>query len=173
MLKELKEEEIYQIQFRHYGSDTFDPYRHYASQVPGHIYFKPIGFWSSPILDEDKYFCFTWDLWCKREEFELESLKSHFDFKLDPSAKIIWIHTKEDVEKCIGTYVNIVNSKHFPLENGWLHWNEDAIHRDYDGMMLYHGLEFDYLHREPGFFNLWDVDSLVLWHLDKVIVKDH
>lgn len=140
----------------HYGSATFDP----KHKLSPERWDKPAGFWASPIS------CgISWKDFCKGERWNLESLTVSFRFHLKKGTRILKVHDMSDIRPYLDYNKPIVDwfkGKEYAFDH-------EALRRDYDGMELF--LSDSWYLRDYIRFYTWDVDSLVLWNLDKVIVE--
>ena len=153
--------------YRHYGANHFDP----THKLGGGHMGKPNGLWASPKKSYDR--SYTWKDFCIGEEFHLESLKRYFDFRLKKGTRILRIHSISDIIPYLEKEDNYEEySEEFPLlaKDPTFHkkLNMEIIHKQFDGMEVYMGQNYSELHFS-NMFNVWDVDSLVIWNLDRVI----
>ena len=81
--------------YRHYGSDKYNrdikvdlSYKKLTLSKP-----KKAALWGTPIESD-----FGWKDWCEREDFDLDSLKTYFDFKLRPGSKVLIIENEQDLD---------------------------------------------------------------------------
>ena len=81
--------------YRHFGSSKFD--RELFNPIHNRPFSnKPFGgLWACPVEDKD----IDWEEWCRREEFNLESLEEHFDFTIKDDSKIMVIKDIKDLDK--------------------------------------------------------------------------
>ena len=81
--------------YRHFGASRFD----LSHQYPGQGQLHPIGvkpgwgLWASPVGDN----FFTWEEWCRDNDWDLGQLDRHFDFTLDPTAKVLTLTTMDEL----------------------------------------------------------------------------
>lgn len=168
--------------YRHYGSDIFDPEKCSINLEPITLrFFKPRGgLWASPIGDG----YFTWKEWCKGEEFRVEQLDSHFDFKIKPNSRVMTITSLEDCEQLL-PYLYTDQTMNLAFNSEWGNMiNMNELLNDYDAIELIHGDNYSILHDgfQPaarsiapslrmftGSFYAWDVDSIVINNPDIVM----
>ena len=135
----------------HYGSKLFIP----DHKLSIERWDKPAGFWSSPVSSN-----WGWKEFCENEDWNLESLENSFMFYLKKGTKILKIHDIKDVTKYL--------KKYDYLGDDIYGFNHELLKNDYDGLELF---LWDSWHlRDYCIFYGWDVDSLVLWNLDKVVL---
>ena len=155
--------------YRHYGSNTFDSNHIYCDR--GRL--KPSGLYASP--QNSKKFL-TWkDMIiniCKydEEKWRLETLNKYFDFRLSKDARILKIRRITDIKDYIIPDENECNDcriREWDITEGQL-LNLEKLYRDYDAMLLIHGNNYNELCFSHLFYE-WDVDSICVWNLDKVI----
>lgn len=144
--------------FIHYGSDKFDPNHQYK---PFWCNRKPVGLWAS--AEKAPY---GWKEWCEGEQFHTESLEKYFKFTLVKSAKILQIHKEKDIIPYLKDYdpdrerfFNSITDLNDEL-------NLEKLYAEFDGIEVF--MSEDYSHFHNGMFNLWDVDSICIWNLEKV-----
>ena len=130
----------------HYGTDNFNPY-----YMSFERWDKPGGLWASPINSD-----WGWKSFCKSADFRTENLKVFFKFRLQTNAKILKIKRYEEVIPYI-----IENDNRLEL-------NLDKIKNEFDAMEVMMSNDWNNLHNSEIFWS-WDVDSLVVWNLNKVM----
>lgn len=137
----------------HYGANAFNPEK--MTENSKRLFAnKPNGLWASPTNRN----AWTWEKFCKSEEFHLERLDKSFKFRVSRKAKILWVHKPEDVEKY--TYVEDMGrykTKRVDIK---------TIMNNFDGMALIHGKNYMELHYDV--FGTWDVDSICIWNPDVI-----
>lgn len=138
----------------HYGADAFSMEKFEERRQNPHnnryINKPPYGLWASPI-DAD----LGWKDWCEAEEFHTDRLDKSFTFTLSDNAKILVVTSNDDIKDYISDFDKRVSL--------FKYLDFDKIMRDYDCMELVHTYgHYDELH--GGFFNSWDVDSIVIWN---------
>ena len=154
--------------FIHYGTDEFDKNHRYGKWK--NSLFKPSGLWACNVLQKD-----NWLSWCLNERFEHTDFSKYIKFTLEDTAKILVVTKTEDIVPFVIMNKQIekaykekgIKALSSTLDSSL---NEIKLKKQYDGMMLVHGEGFYELHTNPGLFNGWDVDSIVVWNLDKVNV---
>lgn len=161
--------DVHATTFRVYGSDHFDrtkflPVRNGKSGwLP-----KPAagGLYSSPL---DKPNSFTWHDFCVSEEFDLDELNKHFDFRLKPNARVLIVRSIEDLRR-FGTHL-IRKDDFFDYDEFLI--NFVAIAREYDALAVigYYMYDRDSMFNYPGCFYSWDVDTLLVLNPDAVMVS--
>lgn len=149
----------------HYGSSHFDP----DHMLGGGHMGKPDGFWASP-----KYGRFRWIDFCLDEHFHIERLNKHIKFRLKKGTRILNVKCLEDIipyltkaernEWELAMYR--ISSRKDPTRGMKL--DMDKIKANYDGMEVYMCRDNGDLHRSY-LFSAYDVDSLVIWNLDRIV----
>lgn len=153
--------------YRHYGHSKFDKSlfcpisnREFSNKPEG-------GLWSCPTIDYD----IDWKEWSEREEFRLDKLKEHFDFKIKDSAKILEIKDIKDLDKLPRIRNERIKSLlEFDRMNSDIDFEELA--KDYDGIMvwMYRSEDIDKETRmfDGMYYRMygWDVDTLVVFNPD-------
>lgn len=133
---------------------------------------KPNGLWASPKKPHKKVY--TWKQWCENENFNLEKLNRFFDFRLKKGTKILRIHNLSDIIPYLKETEDYQEySKLFPSlvaadPTRRKKLDMEKIHTNFDGMEVYMGQNWCELHDSDMFYP-WDVDSLVIWNLNRVI----
>ena len=142
----------------HYGNDHFDldKFKEKINLGRDNYYLNkpPYGLWGSPVCTD-----LSWRDWCEGEEFHLDSLNSHFIFSVKDTAKILTVKKDKDIWKYLKQYPK--------MHSSYLDFN--VIMKEYDGMELIHADNYWELHTNPGRFNMWDVDSIVIWNPNVII----
>ena len=134
----------------HYGSDRFDPEMMVKNSKRIYHSHKPNGLWGSP-TDRNSW---SWESWCKSNDYKPERLESYFKFRVSNKAKILWIHRLRD----INPYIIKGNSgRYFDCS-----LNTEVLMNKFDGIVLIHGKNYSELH--DNFFYSWDVDSICVWN---------
>lgn len=146
------------ITYIHYGASEFDP--HFSKQHTGdeaewmHRLNKPHrGLWGCRKDSE-----YGWKEWCEDEEFRTSSLSKHFCFKLAKNAKILRLKSPYDCLK--------YEMKPDDIASWDRHLDMTKIMDEYDGMEVLNARTETLRYR---YFYGWDVDSIVVWNIDKVI----
>lgn len=143
----------------HYNSDTFDKERLKRALTHDKKYRrrdKPFGLWASPVNAE-----LGWKEWCEDEEWRLDKLDESFEFSLSPEAKILTINKLEDAADFLlelrmhGIRVQALD---LPM-----------IYDRYDAMEVNMSNDFMNFHDNEVFYS-WDVDSIVIWNPDIIVV---
>lgn len=142
------------MEYIHYGTDKFNPAL--VSTEENHFR-KPAGLWASP-TDTN----WGWKDWCLAEDFHTGSLNKFFKFTLKPCAKILVVNGLDDVMD----YLDIIETEFKYLPD--IRLKRKELYRDFDGMMVWMSHNWNELHNNI-LFNLWDVDSIVVWNLDVII----
>lgn len=142
----------------HYGATEFNP--HYDKQHTGHEadwmhkLNKPHkGLWGCRKGSE-----FGWKDFCEEDGFRTDSLSKHFCFKLAKNAKILRLKSPND---CLKYEVNPDDDAFFERQ-----LDMAKIMNEFDGMEV---LNANLDRMRYGYFYGWDVDSIVVWNLDKVV----
>ena len=143
----------------HYGSNEFDPDKiNFLAGMYGiNTFSKPMGcLWSSPI-DAPYY---GWKDWCENNNFHTEKLDKSFTFSLSDNAKILKIHSNEDLNRI--KQLDYLWTYRIPylstIEEKMLNFPE-LYFQGYDGFEIYmasNDIYFD--------FYGWDVDTLLIWN---------
>ena len=148
--------------FIHYGADKFDPEHQYK---PYWCNRKPVGLWAS--AEKAQY---GWKEWVEREQFHPESLEKEFKFTLSKQAKILQIHKEKEIIPFLKNYNPNRERLFFNICGSVTDFEDeldiDKLYAKYDGIEVF--MSEDYIHFHNGLFNLWDVDSICIWNLDKV-----
>lgn len=135
----------------HYGASSFDV----NHKLSPERYDKPAGFWASPVCTD-----WGWKNFCEAEDFLTETLNKSFRFQLKKGTRILKIHHPSDI-------------------NPWLKETDSFFHvgidheklkKEYDGMEVFVSDCWGLFHNHMPIFWSWDVDSLVIWNMDKVEV---
>ena len=160
--------------YRHYGHSKFDKSlfcpisnREFSNKPHG-------GLWSCPTKDVE----IDWKSWSKSNEFALDKLKEHFDFKLKNDAKILKIRDIKDLEKLPRvSNERIKDLLEFDRMNSDIDFEKLA--EEYDGMLVYMYRSKDLDIKERFFDGIyyklygWDVDTLLVFNPDIIEeVKD-
>lgn len=151
--------------YRHYGTNEFDSSRTFSS-LSNLANYKPRGMWACPVDCE-----YGWKEWCEDEDFNVESLDQHFDFVLTEDARILEIHKVIDIlpyTKWDGR-PGVWSAVQDPTANFILDY--DKLKNEFDGMEVFLHEDLVGLHWSKLFYG-YDVDSIVLWNLDTVVVID-
>ena len=156
--------------YRHYGADTFDKGWSYGSRE-NPVNFKPRGLWAGPVNPETN--STSWHDWCEDSEWNLEGLTQHFDFVLSDDARILQIHTPADILPYTkpdphAMYMSIAR---IPDPTAKVLIDHEKLRKDFDGMEVYFEENYNDFWWSRLFYG-YDVNSLVVWNLDKVIVID-
>jgi len=152
----------------HYGTDEIDPKYRYGKWK--FDIFKPSGLWACDEKQEN-----NWKSWCIGERFEKSDFSKYVKFSLKDDARILTIEKTEDAIPFI--IMDTKTTKSYK-EKGIMglssisgcSLNEIKLKKQFDGMKLVHGENYNELHLNPGLFYAWDVDSIVVWNLDKINV---
>lgn len=144
--------------YRHFGNNTIDPNHVYGKPR----YDKPAGLWSSPLNGHE-----TWKDFCLYNDYETEKIQEHFDFRLADRARILKVKCLKDAEPYImkGIPNSLLSLLIMPTGYGLDHIR---LKHDFDGMEVTLSREL----RKHPVFELWDVDSLVLWNLNVIVPVD-
>ena len=145
----------------HYGSSKFDPNHKLGGGHCG----KPNGLWASP-----RYSDWGWRAWCENEEFHTDRLNRHFKFRLQKGTRILKVKCLDDI------LPYLKKSDYFRDFSPFMDCDPTfgrkldipKIMENYDGMEVYMSDNYGELHNSSMFY-VYDVDSLVIWNLDKVI----
>lgn len=146
-----------QKSYIHYGNDHFDMnlFNEKKNNPRDNQFLNkpPFGFWASPFGDE----YYGWKEWCEGEKWHTDTLKKSFIFTLRPDAKILTVTCNSDIEPYLK------RDPVFRYTNRYCVDFEKLMYK-FDAMELIHGDNFEELHMIPGYFNNWDVDSIVIWN---------
>ena len=111
---------------------------------------KPYGcFWGSRLVTD-----YGWIAWCEDNDFELESLKSNFQFTLAPDAKIIEIRNLEDLKQ-----LPLISATDFAISGQYRIDFEKLQSEGYDGVEVL----IDDFQLYQALYG-WDCDSIVIWN---------
>ena len=113
---------------------------------------KPFGFWlSSENVDT------SWELWCKREGFNLKGLRVKKYYKVD-MIKLLQIHNEDEMYKFVNEYGTSLYGT--SLKSCVIDWKK--VSSKYCGIYIPYNykLRFEY-----SFYYGWDVDSVCIWDL--------
>jgi hypothetical protein len=115
--------------------------------------YKPFGFWLSTEGCD-----YSWDNWCRREEFNLKGLKFKKTYKVDMN-KLLQVITESDMDKFVqkfGVKSDLIKSNHF-INIDWV-----RVADQYGGIYI----PYNYKNRfKYSFYYGWDVDSVCVWDL--------
>lgn len=149
--------------YRHYGK-TFDENLIATCINKQCNLLKPKGLWACNRSTDD------WKHWCMAENFNVNSLKTYFDFKLN-NHKILYINKKEDVLPYI---------EQDDILGKW----SNQVYADYDGIFmtdegLYRLKDYRNLFSEDNkaiflstMASSFDVPSLCLWNYKGIDVLE-
>lgn len=135
----------------HYGSRYFDISRF---DTPRNLPFKNKpsgGFWASPVDAE-----YGWKQWNEDEHFAECDEENSFKFRLRNCANVLYISSKEDVEKLP---VQITSNDCYIVPDF------EEIMREYDAIELCAGVEHSLVdYRDSVYYILygWDCDSILI-----------
>lgn len=139
--------------FVHYGDTEYRP-ELLPGRLQNHANGKPLGLWACAKEYDG------WRNWCEHEDFHVENLSRSFNFKLKSDANILEIRYFEDIEPYLKP-----NGKYPPAMRAFLPSYITCVLDEekfawYDGMLVQLSDTTGFY----GFFELWDVDSLVIWN---------
>lgn len=152
----------------HYGIDKteYDPMR-VVQEKKNHLHSKPSrGLWASPLREG----AYTWKEWCESEEFHTERLSTSFKFSIKDTAKILEVHSEDDILPYLVKDPNDHGYLRFGKTSMMDSLNEEVLFEKFDGIELFISDDYPTLHY--GFFNSWDVDSVVVWNPDVIDILD-
>ncbi len=139
------------------------PLRSKFEEVKNDNFNKPLGgMWSSPVNSN-----YGWIDFCKNEEFRLESLNEHFEFKIDGT--IYTIDTVEDLYRCPKLNPSWSDTTYYIDFEQMIKIGYDAIYLTENGQ---HETRF---HREYNRsidnFTLygWDVECVLILNFDCIV----
>lgn len=143
------------VKYIHYGDDKFILEKFNSiTNILGRN--KPYGgLWASRI-DAN----YGWDKWCKDNEFHIEKLNKYFTFTLENKAKILEIHSVEDME---GIPIQKFNDLLFKIN--YYPDFEAIINQGYDAIELFmSSASYAQDITETLYFRLyrWDCDSILI-----------
>lgn len=147
------------MDYIHYGHDSFDPVYLLSTMNPVYKYRrrdKPHGLWASPV--DCKW---GWKDWCESEDYSTGPLDKSFTFELK-TCRVLHVRKPKDIEP----YVERV-SEGYLFDHCKL--NLAKIYNEYDAMELH--LSENWRLRDIEVFYGWDVDSIVVWNPDVVVLK--
>lgn len=144
-------------EYIHYGDSNFDPGL-CTRDVHSHHAKPNKGIWASPVDAE-----FGWKDWCESEQWCPKGFnwKKSFIFTLTEEAKILYIHTEDDILDYIikdPDDWNIFNTKTSVSDS----LNLEKLYNEFDGMELF--MSENYVSLHYSIFNSWDCDSIVVWN---------
>lgn len=117
------------------------------------------GLWASPMGDK----FYTWEMWCRANNFHLERLDNPFIFELKPDAKILYIHENSDLDFMCGMGF----LKHRSIQKLMDVWTIDwkaILDFGYDAILVL--LLTDKIYRT---FDDWSCDTLLVLNPDVVV----
>lgn len=137
----------------HYGSSKFDinKFNHinYKDVFPIRT-IKPYGgLWASPVDSS-----WNWYDWCICNDFNLKALNEYFKFELKNDAKVLYVNSIDDIKKY---YINTYGHNYIDFEY--------ILFDHYDAMEV--TMNSETYHALYG----WDVDSLVVFNPDCIILE--
>lgn len=137
------------IRYVHCGSNKFRPELVYPAR--NHEFLpKPYGcFWGSRLVTD-----YGWIAWCEDNDFELERLKSNFQFTLAPDANIIEIRNLEDLKQ-----LPLISATDFAISGKYRIDFEKLQSEGYDGVEVL----IDDFQLYQALYG-WDCDSIVIWN---------
>ena len=107
------------------------------------------GFWACQYQPENVYRS-EWEAWCEFEGYAAYSEKDEIKFTLRESARVLYIHSKEDYEAIPPQY----------KAEPFLNWG--TLAEDYDAVEVY-------VHSSARkWFQGWDVDSIVVFRKEAI-----
>ena len=143
------------MKFRHYGTDNYEETRvKPISNIP--CFTKPSGgLWASPIKMDGT----AWEEWCEQEDFYTHKLNTYFDFVLHDDARVLQIHTIEqltEIEKNYSVITSTIKPDIFPFDSYTLDF--EAIAKEYDA------IDFRLSNDQRLYWALygWDCDSILV-----------
>ena len=147
--------DIYNETFRTYGTKKIDVHKRYNDFNSAIWLNKPKnGLWASPLEGRGYY---TWRNFCKDEDFRLNSLSKHADFKLKKGSRILMLEDPTSLLRAFEVYAR----------DGLFDWNK--ISADYDAVWFNNSkIGFDMLY-DLGMTS-WDCDSICIFNLNAVEV---
>ena len=92
------------MKFRHYGTANYEETRvRPISNIP--CFTKPSGgLWASPIKMDRT----AWEEWCEQEDFRTHKLNTYFDFVLHNDARVLQIHTIDQLKEIDGFDIPVI-----------------------------------------------------------------
>lgn len=152
------------MKYIHYGSDKFST--DMFNKATGEAYgtgLKPCGgLWGCPLDTKN-----NWHDWCLGNNFRTERLDKHFIFEVKDDAKILKLHTIDDLDALKPYAAMIKNrSEWMPLEVMSVNFIK-LIQDGWDGIEVY-------IHDEQMYFAMygWDVDSIVVFNSNCLIFEE-
>jgi hypothetical protein len=154
---------------RTYGKEKFDREKFLAPVNSGWIKPDKGGLWTSPVRLDEETGTFTtgWLEWCLSEDFRPETLKTYFEFKLDPQSRIAKIDGVEDLNNLMSEHMD---RSQMTLERMWrqvLDFEAMAYH--FDAIYLTDKGQWDTRFSDPGLYG-WDCESVLILNPEIVIV---
>ena len=149
----------------HYGHDHYDfktlelQYKMHkcTGEYSNDNYFlnkPPFGLWASPVECH-----LSWKNWCFGEDYHIDDFNTNFIFTIKDNAKILYVESTEDVKNYI---THKYNEFSVCTREGIIDLKK--VMHDFDAMEICHDKDYWDLHTYPGYFNSWDVDSIVVWN---------
>lgn len=130
----------------HYGNSKFDINKFSAIRNRG-VFPKPFGgLWASPVDAE-----FGWIQWCEQEDFAHYKSDNKFQFKLSDNARVLEIHSVEQMRTLITEDMYIVRFGVYVLDF-------EKLTHEYDAIELF-------ISETPSLYNNfygWDCDSILI-----------
>lgn len=148
------------MKFRHYGNANYEETR--VAPISNRPCFtKPYGgLWASPIKMDGS----AWKEWCEQEDFHLHDLNVYFDFVLHDDARVLQIHTIDQLTEIAKNYSvttstikpDIFPFDIFPFDSCTLDF--EAIAKEYDA------IDFRISNDQRLYWALygWDCDSILV-----------
>ena len=154
--------DIYNETFRTYGTKKIDVHKRYNDFNSAIWLNKPKnGLWASPLEGRGYY---TWRNFCKDEDFRLNSLSKHADFKLKKGSKILML---EDTASILRAFKKYKINDGYLISDSYLNWNK--ISAEYDAVWFNNSkMDFDILYDLR--MTSWDCDSICVFNLNAVEV---
>ena len=150
--------------YRHYGAEHFDPTH---KLCPGYMG-KPEGFYACP-----RKTAADWVEYCRTYSIDKDTSVC-FDFRLARRAKILRIRSVEDILPYLVRDDDYEEQKkEFSIlfeydATKCCHLDMNKIKSRFDGMEVYMTNNWSEMHNTDMFYQ-YDVDTLVVWNLDKII----
>jgi hypothetical protein len=141
----------------HYANKEFalEPRQYDQHELPWQA--KPNGLWISIEGPDD------WEWWCTQEDYNTENLVVSYEVKLKENAKILYLHTEEEILEMAEKYPNKTRSWDIESDTYQLDWNE--IKKEYQGIIIPQYLWECRLSLKSCWYYGWDCTSGCIWDL--------
>ena len=153
------------VTYGHFGTGTFHP-EYFVKITNDPVRSKPYGgLWASHVNASR-----GWEEFCSREQYDVASLRKHFDFTLRPDANVYIVRTMKDL-----TVLPMRENPNPAVYGMYLPDFEKCIELGIDAVELaWYGDEFRQTDSGPvgGTLRSWDCDSIVILNPDIILTED-